>query len=145
MTIVEAHVGDVDVIVRLDFSKRACRRSVLDGWLDRATEYYIFPAMTNMTSLSRLFMQEGVFIRLCQAPVRRLVAPGVWKHVQHIVLRFGRVHLLRGPECLLLLPVGLPLALYLCERVCLAHVLRGLARLGCYLCSFSACYRAHTA
>ena len=47
----------------------------------------------------------------------RAGGPGVGKHVQDIIFWFAGVHIFRSSECLVLLPVRLPLGLQLREGV----------------------------
>jgi hypothetical protein len=49
--------------------------------------------------------------------VLQACAPGVREHVQHVVLWLAGIYIFWRPECLLLLPILLPLGFYLSKRV----------------------------
>lgn len=60
--------------------------------------------------------------------------PGVWKHVQHVVLGLSSVNHIRGPKCLSLFPILLPSRLNLREWVASYFLWTLYGRLLIHLC-----------
>jgi hypothetical protein len=75
------------------------------------------PSPFVISHYKQIFASAIMWRAMTIARLEHRCVPGVWKHVQHVVLGLAGVDILRGAECLILLPILLPLALNVCERI----------------------------